>query len=294
MDRGYLVGATSPTVLYRFFQNITGVQVMVWRYACGLDIILRFFCHFFCKLNLAIFLTLSITKLMDVWYLGAQLLLQLIPILSKLHCFFGHGLKICMWLRYNPKIIFVTFLQVELSHISSIYYIIKWMNRGYLVGAAPPTVLCWFFWNFTGVLVMVWKHACGLDINLRLFLSLFSQVELSHFSGIIYNKVDGHGIPCGRNSSYSFIRVLLKLHWCFGYGLKICMWLGYNQIKPQLNIYHFSSIFSLQCYQYPINVYIYVVPLSANAPTILYNSLWNICVCLCHGLKIWICFGYNS
>ena len=42
-------------------------------------------------------------------------------------------------------------------------------------------------------------------------------------------------------------------------------------IKPQLNIYHFSSIFCLQCYQYLINVYIYVVPLSANTPTVLYN-----------------------
>ena len=63
------------------------------------------------------------------------------------------------------------------------------------------------------------------------FLLLFSQVELSHFSGIIYNKVNGQGIPCGRNSSYSFIPILSKLDWCFGHGLKICMWFGYN---PQI------------------------------------------------------------
>ena len=31
MDRGYLVGATSPTVLYRFFRNFTGVLIMVWK-----------------------------------------------------------------------------------------------------------------------------------------------------------------------------------------------------------------------------------------------------------------------
>ena len=48
------------------------------------------------------------------------------------------------------------------------------------------------------------------------------------------------------------------------------MWFGYNpqiilSYNPQLKVYHFSSIFSLQCYQYLINVYIYVVPLSANA-----------------------------
>ena len=29
MDRGYLVGATSPTVLYRFFRNFTGVLITV-------------------------------------------------------------------------------------------------------------------------------------------------------------------------------------------------------------------------------------------------------------------------
>ena len=31
---------------------------------------------------------------------------------------------------------------------------------------------------------MVYTYACGLDIMLRLFLSLFLQVELGHFSGI--------------------------------------------------------------------------------------------------------------
>ena len=36
-------------------------------------------------------------------------------------------------------------------------------------------------------------------------LSLFSQVELNHFSGIIYNNVNEQGIPCGR-SSYSLYR----------------------------------------------------------------------------------------
>ena len=60
------------------------------------------------------------------------------------------------------------------------------------------------------------------------FLSLFSQVELSHFPGLIYNNMNGQGLPCGRNSSYNFMLILLKLHWCFGHGLKICMWFGYN------------------------------------------------------------------
>ena len=104
------------------------------------------------------------------------------------------------------------------------------------MGTTRPTVLYRFFLNFTGVLVMVLRYACGLDIFVRLFFLLFLQVELCHFSGIIYNKVNGQGIPCGRNFSRSFIQILSKLHWCFGHGLKICMWFGYN---PQIIFCYF-------------------------------------------------------
>ena len=143
----------------------------------------------------------------------------------------------------------------------------------YLVGATPPTVLCRFFWNFTGVLAMVWRYACGLDIILRLFLSLFSQVELSHILSIIYNKLNGQGIPCGRNSSYSFILILLKLHLCFGHGLKICMRFGYNQIIfchffRKLNLAIFPAL--------TITMWMdrgYLV--GATPPTVLYWFFWN-------------------
>ena len=91
---------------------------------------------------------------------------------------FGHGLKIYIWFRYNPQIIFVT----------------------------------------------------------------FSQVELSHFSVIFYIKANRQGIPCGQNSSYRFIPVLLKLHWCFGHCLKIYMWFGYN---PQIIFCYFFASFHI-------------------------------------------------
>ena len=120
--QGYLVGATPRTVLYPFFQIFTGVLIIVWKYACCSDIILRFF---FSQINLAIFPALSITK---------------------------------------------------------------WMDRGYLVGATPPTVLYQLFWNFIGVLVMVWKHACGLDIILRLFLSLFRKLNIVIFQALYITK----------------------------------------------------------------------------------------------------------
>ena len=80
------------------------------------------------------------------------------------------------------------------------------------------------------------------------FFVTFLQVELSYFSGIIYNKVNGQGLPCGHNSSYSFILILWKLHWCFGHRLVICMWFGYNPhiffvTFLQVKLSHFSSIF---------------------------------------------------
>ena len=39
-----------------------------------------------------------------------------------------------------------------------------------------------------------------------------------------------------RNSSYSFILILLKLYRCCDHALKICMWFGYN---PQINFVTF-------------------------------------------------------
>ena len=59
------------------------------------------------------------------------------------------------------------------------------------------------------------------------------------------------------------------------------MWYGYNpqiiflSYNLQLNVYHFSSIFCLQCYQILINVKIYVMSvmnvmnMSSNAPTVM-------------------------
>ena len=38
---------------------------------------------------------------------------------------------------------------------------------------------------------MLRKYACGLDINLGLFLSLFSQFVLSHFFGHFTEWIEG-------------------------------------------------------------------------------------------------------
>ena len=116
------------------------------------------------------------------------------------------------------------------------------MDRGYLVGATLHTVLYWLFWNFTGVLVMVWRYACCFEIILRLFFCCFFRKLNLAISGHIYNNVNGQGIPCGHNSSYSFIPILLKLHWCFGHDLKICMWRGdinsLNLLVKHITLWH--------------------------------------------------------
>ena len=195
-----------------------------------------------------------------------------------------------MWFGYNPQIIFCHFFcKLNLAIFQALSWTM-WMGRGYLVCATPPTVLYWFFWNFTSVLIMVWQYACGLDTTIRLFLSLFLQVELSHISSIIYNKVNGQGIPCGRNSSYSFIPILSKRHWSWSEDMHV-VWIVtsdlFYHIKPQFKDYHFSSIFPLHCINI-INVHIYVVPLSANAPTnytILYETS------LCAYVMAWT-YGY--
>ena len=41
-------------------------------------------------------------------------------------------------------------------------------------------------------------------------------------------KVNGQWVRCVRNSSYSFMPIHLKRYMCYGHGLKICMWFGYN------------------------------------------------------------------
>ena len=78
----------------------------------------------------------------------------------------------------------------------------------------------------------------GYDNQIN-FYYFCSQFELSHFSVILTMKVNGRGVPCVRNSSYSFILILLKLYSCLYNALKIRIWFAYN---PQPDFYHFFAI----------------------------------------------------
>ena len=66
-------------------------------------------------------------------------------------------------------------------------------------------------------------------------MSLFSQFELKPFFGHFHNESEW-AVGTVRNSSYSFMPIHLKLYMCYGHGLKICMWFGYN---PWIIFCHF-------------------------------------------------------
>ena len=78
---------------------------------------------------------------------------SLIPILLKLYRHCDDALKICMWLGYTRKILFLSlFLQFEFSHVSDIFT----TKVRYLVCATAPTVSHQSpFKNFTCILDMV-------------------------------------------------------------------------------------------------------------------------------------------
>ena len=63
---------------------------------------------------------------------------------------------------------------------------------------------------------------------------------------LILDKVNRWWVPCVRNSSYSFIPILLKLYRCCDHALKICMWFGYN---PQINFCHFFRNLNLAIFR---------------------------------------------
>ena len=86
------------------------------------------------------------------------------------------------------------------------------MDRGYLVGAIPPgfiQILLKLHWCLGQCLKICMWFGYNLQIIFCLF---FRKLNLAIFTGIIDNNVNGQGIPCGPNSSYSFIPILSKLH----------------------------------------------------------------------------------
>ena len=93
--------------------------------------------------------------------------------LLKLYRCFKDGLKICILFFQNPEIIFYHFFPIFNLDIfrALILQICIWSM--YLVSATPPTVFGESFWNFTGVLRMVWRYAYCFFRILKLFFITF-------------------------------------------------------------------------------------------------------------------------
>ena len=159
---------------------------MVWRYACGLDIILAL-----------IFVTFS-----TLWTDSMKVYRQWVPcecnssynfilIFLKLCTCFLHGLEMCMWFGYNLALIFVTFFTLWTLSFSDL----RFYESGYLVSATPYTVSILSSCSFAHLFFsMVWRCACGMDLILQLiFVTLltlsffnFSQVRHQLHRSLIY------------------------------------------------------------------------------------------------------------
>ena len=105
-------------------------------------------------------------------------------------------------------------------------------------------------------------------------------------------KVNRQRVPCVRNSSYSFIPIILKLYRCLHHTLKMCMWFGYN---PQINFLHFFCKLNLVVFRYFDNESEWTV--GALCAQLLLQFLIQILLklyrCLDDALKICMFFGYN-
>ena len=102
-------------------------------------------------------------------------------------------------------------------------------------------------------------------------------------------KVNGQWVPCVRNSSYSFMPIHLKLYTCYGHGMKICMWFGYN---PWIIFCHFFHNLNLVIFS-GILVNGQRVPCVHNSSFNFILILLKLCRHCDHALKICMWLGYT-
>ena len=85
----------------------------------------------------------------------------------------------------------------------------------------------------------------------------------------------GQGIPCGRNSSYSFIPILSKLHWCFGHGLKNACGLGllvdFLLLFRKLNLAIFPAFSITKLMDRGRNLSYSFLPILSKAPLVFWS-----------------------
>ena len=161
-DSGYVVSATPHISSYRSFWNFAHVISMVWKWACGLDVILALCCVPFSYLwTFVIFWPQILWKCRDSGYLVSA---TPHTIVYRSLWNFAHVFPMVWKCAYGLDIILKLFF-VPFSYLWT--FVIFWpqilwkcRDSGYLVSATPHTILYRSLWNFAHVFAMVWKWAC--------------------------------------------------------------------------------------------------------------------------------------
>ena len=103
-------------------------------------------------------------------FLWAQLLLQfLTDPFETLQMFSSWSEDMHVLFTESLKFFFFSLF----SHFNLDFFAWFWVCSGNFVSATPPTVLYRSFWNFTGILIMVWRYACAFLQNLEVIFFKF-------------------------------------------------------------------------------------------------------------------------
>ena len=216
------------------------------------------------------------------------------PIVLKLFRCFLHGMKICIWYGYNPLIIFSHFF----CFVNLVFFVVwnaikvyrQWLPCGRSSSYSfPPIILklCRCFLH--RMKICMWFEYNTLSI----FSHFFCCVNLVSFF-FTWNaiKVYRQWVPCGRNSSYSFPPIVLKLHRCFLHEMKMCMWFWYNTCT--LIIFsHFFCFVNFRSWNY-FKVFFLHEMLSKCIDSDYLSSysfaliVLKLCRCVLHGMKMCI------
>ena len=167
---------------------------MVWRCACGLDIIIALIllcelCHFLTSDSMKVYRQCVPFECSSSY--------NFIPIFLKLCTCFLHGLEICMWFGYNPWNNFCHFFHFVNFVIFQPQILWKCIDSGYFLSATPYTVACLSLCIFAhlffhGLKMCMWfgfnpaVNFCHFSTLLTLSFFSFSQVQHQLHQSLIY------------------------------------------------------------------------------------------------------------
>ena len=174
----------------------------------------------------------------------------------------------------NPEIIFYYFFRNLNLDIFLVLILQKYIGSRYLVPFTPPTIFGRFFWNFTGVLRMIWRCACGFfnpEINFYYFLHI---LNIDIFLVLILQKRIGSRYLVPLTPLTVFGRSFWNFTWAFRMAWRYAC--GFFQ-NPEIIFHYFFRIFNLDIFWVLILQKCigcrYLVPLTP--PTVFVRSFWN-------------------